>query len=163
MKGIVNIQALFAFCMILFGCALFTGCPGNTTPADGGTIADNANPPGDQAPPKDGTKGVTCSKGAACIQVGSDKVRSCDLLLSHPKAFTAPKVGFGGKVLGYARHKGAKLGMAFRLQKNEALGSESAAAIEIAGDLASLKIDSATCYDAKGVKIDKPDVTVRRP
>lgn len=146
-------------CCLVMSALFATGCPSTPTPSDGGekvvvpdtTTADKASP-------------LTCSPGTACLQVGNDLARVCDVLLNNDSDIAQPEVGFDANATGQFKYMDTRLALSFLVQKDEAFGKTTAAAvIKTANGVDKLSIAQATCYDSKGKKIEKPDVALRRP
>lgn len=129
------------------------GCPNNTTPTDGGTQSDQ--------PPQL----TSCSAGSACLRVATPGVRSCDILLTHGTAnFTAPQVTFDAAILGQFKFKDKRIALSWIMQADaDPDPSKFVSTLQITGATKDLTLTTAICYDRKGAKIDKPDVTLQTP
>ncbi len=140
-------------CIYLFS----AGCPNTNTNPDGTTQNDGGDNDKTVQP-------LQCEKGTACFVVEHPDVRACDLLLKHNSNIQNPRVSFDSDVIGQFKSRDTRLAIAFVTQKDSGIGAgKPPVLVQIDGDIKSLEISQATCYDRKGAKLDNATVKMERP
>lgn len=133
------------------------GCPAKTVTPDAGTDGGVVTP--DQPPTLTG-----CEAGSACLQVTTKGVRACDFLLTNDVAIASPNVAFDKDIIGETQFKGNRMALSWTVKPNaDPASNRFIGSIKLPAGVKAIKLTKAVCYDAKGTKIDKPEVTLQIP